>query len=224
MGSENKISRVSSMKEALVFENHCYSKNGECANCGACCTDCLSISDTEVRTIKEYVKQNDIKPFNHADKDAHNTIDFLCPFLNTDAGKEKCMIYPVRPKICRIYSCDEAVKQKHLNEVASIYRNMKERSPNVGMPFILEEDFPFLSEKYKTPRSIGQVFYPDIYTPTEGDLVVMNKRHMSEQIKYQNDIFIVMNRPDSSNHVKIMNVKTGKRMTFDLEGLTKINP
>lgn len=34
-----------------------------------------------------------------------NTIDMTCPFLNIDGDEKKCVIYPVRPQICKKFIC-----------------------------------------------------------------------------------------------------------------------
>lgn len=44
----------------------------------------------------------------------------LCPFLNTDAGREHCRIYEMRPLICRVFGtsaapCEEDISPSHLD-------------------------------------------------------------------------------------------------------------
>ena len=41
-----------------------------------------------------------------------NSLYFTCPFLNADKSKEKCMIYEVRPMICRKFICDNKQRKE----------------------------------------------------------------------------------------------------------------
>ena len=75
--------------------------NGECSNCGACCSDFLPMSDEEVKRIKRYIKKHGIKEQRHNFVDG---LDFTCPFRD-DANK-KCLVYEVRPAICRQFMCN----------------------------------------------------------------------------------------------------------------------
>lgn len=89
--------------ESGVFDK---TDNGTCTQCGACCSNILPMTDDEVRTIKRYVKKNRIKEFKHATNVMSNpTLDLTCPFLNDDKQEEKCMIYEVRPRVCREFIC-----------------------------------------------------------------------------------------------------------------------
>lgn len=80
-------------------------KDGKCTGCGECCSALLPISEQELKTIKRYVKKHNIKPHRH-DVVHTECIDLACPFLNTNKENEKCDIYKVRPKICRVFKCD----------------------------------------------------------------------------------------------------------------------
>ena len=90
--------------------------NGECAKCGECCTDILPMDYNEVAKIRKYVQANHIKQQDHHVRPGE--VDCTCPFLNLDT--KKCMIYPVRPKICREFLCSkspaeiEAMREKKL--------------------------------------------------------------------------------------------------------------
>ena len=76
----------------------------KCSCCGQCCSDFLPITDKEIAKIKEYVKIHDIKAHSHCNFLAMNVFDLTCPFM--DSSKElKCTIYPVRPQICKMFSC-----------------------------------------------------------------------------------------------------------------------
>lgn len=84
-----------------------FCKNGECSRCGACCTPFLPMTKSEVKVVKEYLKKNpQIKeralnqPFFKG-----NNVYVRCCFY--DDEKKECMIYPVRPFICRAYKCNQ---------------------------------------------------------------------------------------------------------------------
>lgn len=79
--------------------------NGKCTQCGECCSNLLPMTDSEIKTIREYIKANGIKEHKHLLPLVTPTIDMTCPFLNSDKDKEKCEIYSVRPKICRNFIC-----------------------------------------------------------------------------------------------------------------------
>lgn len=80
--------------------------NGNCSQCGACCSNVLPMTDKEVETIRKYIKRHSIKPKNHTTAPlAQPTLDMVCPFLDTKKNKEKCKIYEVRPRVCRDFVC-----------------------------------------------------------------------------------------------------------------------
>lgn len=64
--------------EAGVFD---YTKNGECSNCGNCCSDFLPISPEEIRRIEKYIKKHGIKEQKHFLPTAIvPMVDMVCPF------------------------------------------------------------------------------------------------------------------------------------------------
>jgi len=74
--------------------------NGKCSKCGKCCGLFIPVTKKEVSTIKQYVKENNIKPENRYNgKD----LELRCPFL--DLKNHKCKIYSVRPFVCRDFIC-----------------------------------------------------------------------------------------------------------------------
>lgn len=74
------------------------SVNGKCSKCGECCSNLLPITQNELYTIAEYVINNNIKPQKQV-LIMQNKL--TCPYHN---GK-KCLIYEVRPSICREFYC-----------------------------------------------------------------------------------------------------------------------
>ena len=83
--------------------------NDECSKCGSCCSRFLPISDKEIKNIKKYIKNKKLKIVPAYQKTClSEVINGNCPFLDLDA-ENKCQIYPVRPAICKIYSCRDHV-------------------------------------------------------------------------------------------------------------------
>ena len=83
-----------------------FTKNGKCTGCGACCSNLLPMTDDEIRTIRKYIKTHGIKEFKHLLPLANPSVDMTCPFMDDSKKCDKCMIYEVRPKICRDFICD----------------------------------------------------------------------------------------------------------------------
>lgn len=96
------------------FNNGTYNLtcNGKCTGCGNCCSNLLPMTDKEIRIIKKYIKRNGIKECKHILPLATPTIDMTCPFLDDNRYCEKCMIYEVRPRICRNFICDPKQRLK----------------------------------------------------------------------------------------------------------------
>ena len=77
-----------------------FTKNGECSKCGNCCTPIIPITEEEVKKIREYIKENDIKMVMPITKEGRH---IKCCFY--DFENHKCNIYPVRPEVCRKFIC-----------------------------------------------------------------------------------------------------------------------
>lgn len=75
--------------------------DGKCIGCGTCCSDFLPISKEEIRKIRKYVRKNNIKEQKHL---FHMGYDLTCPFR--DEANRRCVIYQIRPQICREFKCD----------------------------------------------------------------------------------------------------------------------
>ena len=71
---------------------------GKCSKCGECCTPFLPINQKEFYQISEYVIEHNIKPQKQM-LIMENRL--TCPYYN---GK-KCLIYEVRPLICKEFYC-----------------------------------------------------------------------------------------------------------------------
>ena len=86
-----------------------FTKDGKCSGCGACCSNFLPLSLKEITQIKAYIKKHNIKAQKHSLPTASPVVyDAICPFRNN--AERKCMIYEVRPGICRDFQCNNAQK------------------------------------------------------------------------------------------------------------------
>lgn len=74
------------------------SNNGKCSQCGECCSNFLPVSQKEIENIQDYVLKNNIKPQKHM-LIMQNRLS--CPYHD---GK-KCLVYEVRPLICKEFYC-----------------------------------------------------------------------------------------------------------------------
>lgn len=83
-----------------------FTVNGACSNCGACCSNLLPMTRREIDAIKRYIKSHGIKPQKHFIPARNPVVDMVCPFR--DNANRRCVIYDVRPEICRAYRCDKA--------------------------------------------------------------------------------------------------------------------
>ena len=54
-----------------------FTANGKCSNCGKCCSNCLPLSEAEIKRIKAYIKRHGIKEQRH---NFASGVDMTCPF------------------------------------------------------------------------------------------------------------------------------------------------
>ncbi|NLT15400.1 MAG: YkgJ family cysteine cluster protein [Clostridiales bacterium] len=80
-----------------------------CQNCGACCGVILC-SKAELREIRKYVKAT---PGLAKIANSHNKNPLTCQFRDND--DKKCLIYPVRPLICRLFGVTRGMTCAHGN-------------------------------------------------------------------------------------------------------------
>lgn len=93
--------------EAGVYD---FTVDGKCSNCGSCCGNYLPLSAKEIKLIKRYVRKKGIKEQRHIFPLAEPpALDFSCPFRSD--SEKKCVIYDVRPAICRDFQCDKPRKR-----------------------------------------------------------------------------------------------------------------
>jgi Fe-S-cluster containining protein len=80
-----------------------FTNNGKCSNCGGCCSRLLWLSTKEIQTIREYIAKHKIQTVKRLLPVNNPIMDLQCPFR--DDEHRKCLIYPVRPRICKYFKC-----------------------------------------------------------------------------------------------------------------------
>lgn len=85
-----------------------YTVDGECSNCGECCSNFLPVSRKEIKEIHRFIAKRRVKEQRHIIPTVEKAIDFTCPFR--DNAERRCVIYPVRPAICKDFRCDKPAK------------------------------------------------------------------------------------------------------------------
>lgn len=96
-----------------------YTHGGKCSNCGACCGRLLTLSDREYKNIVKYIRDNNIQD-QRCQLPMEALQDNRCPFR--DEHNQKCVIYPVRPKICRLFICNQDIKTINRNRIMCAQR------------------------------------------------------------------------------------------------------
>ena len=97
------------LRESMESEVHDFTRNGECSNCGACCSNMLPMTETEIRNIRRYVKRNGIRERKRLLPVSGFMLDMACPFRDND--KRTCAIYTARPAVCQRFRCDKSRAQ-----------------------------------------------------------------------------------------------------------------
>lgn len=92
--------------EAMQRGCYDFTNNGKCSGCGNCCSALLPVSDMEIKHIKRYMKQHDVKEHSSCTPEDVK-YDLTCPFMDSTKPDHKCDIYPVRPLICRSFICSK---------------------------------------------------------------------------------------------------------------------
>lgn len=96
--------------ENITVINHC-DKNGNCSRCGDCCTPFLPTTKNEIKTIREYLKRHP-----NIMEQVENTPQQITMCCFYDREKKECMIYEVRPQICRSFKCNLSKEKIFLNK------------------------------------------------------------------------------------------------------------
>lgn len=109
-----KIGTLDDMISETTDNVQDFTVDGECSNCGNCCSNFLPISDREITRIKRYIERHDVKEQIRCFPTAAPMVDMQCPFR--DEITKKCLIYPVRPAICVDFRCDKQETEIRLNK------------------------------------------------------------------------------------------------------------
>ena len=69
------------------------------------------LTNKEINQIKGYIKTHSIQRNLHSINVLNSKVlDYTCPFLNDSNTDKKCEIYPVRPLICREFTCRKFIQ------------------------------------------------------------------------------------------------------------------
>lgn len=117
---------ISKLQDEMERGVHDYTKGGKCSECGRCCSTLLPMSKNEERVIRKYIKKHHIEPVKRVLPTRRDCIDLVCPFLDFGANEKKCLIYPVRPKICKVFQCNQPpstirINKENFNQTRQIY-------------------------------------------------------------------------------------------------------
>jgi len=94
---------IQQMFESMSAGEFDHTDHGKCTGCGECCADILPISEQDISTIRKYIEEHGIRMQGVSPAIKPET-KFKCPFRND--SEKKCVIYEVRPAICRDFKCD----------------------------------------------------------------------------------------------------------------------
>lgn len=79
-------------------------KDGKCFCCGGCCSDYIPWTKKEIIRVAEYLKEHpEIKE--QYKNLSQGSFKALCAF--NDETTHRCLIYPVRPDICKTFCCNK---------------------------------------------------------------------------------------------------------------------
>lgn len=81
-----------------------FTVDGRCSSCGKCCSGTLPMSRADVDRIKDFMQKHPLKEQRH---NGMQGTDFSCPFR--DETNKKCLIYEVRPAICKQFMCNHTI-------------------------------------------------------------------------------------------------------------------
>lgn len=107
------IGTLKDMWEDMQSGVYDFTDNGKCIGCGKCCTSFLPLSSKDIKEIRRYISKKHIKEQRHITPAVVN-FDTTCPFRSDD--EKKCLIYPVRPAICKCFKCDLPSKEIQSNK------------------------------------------------------------------------------------------------------------
>ena len=150
--------------------------NKQCSRCGQCCGPSNPITLNEYKVIKNYIREQNIKPRDIKVED--NSIDLRCVFYDT---KNKCCsIYPVRPEVCKEFKCDNseyliAFNRSYYDKRAEINGNYLTRF----VPFdLLFYDIPITALLIASKQCSNQEQLISLLKSLGGDRKFFNQHHI----------------------------------------------
>lgn len=113
----------STMKEYIESDKNVenFTTDGVCSKCGQCCGAILPVTQQEIDRIKKYIAKNNIKPVQTLKIFATRTTDMTCPFYS----KNECLVYEVRPRICKDFICNKTAEGCISKEIKGNYKNIE---------------------------------------------------------------------------------------------------
>ena len=128
-------------------------KHGQCIGCGECCADALPLTPFDVRRVAAYVRKHGIRPVSHkVNMKWIPPRDDMCPFFNDSKPMgTRCLVYPVRPIICRHYTCHGYADPRVHHATAQAMMDDAMREPDVRRNPLI----------FLAPRSMRYAIWPD---------------------------------------------------------------
>lgn len=155
--------------------------NHMCSNCGECCGLFIPFTDKELKILKEYVKQHNIQPINRISAE---NLEARCCFY--DSVNKKCLVYDVRPYVCRNFKCDHKDWRKRRDS----YEKRAKYNSTVNSKIII--------------GTFDDLIYDD-YRPIMIYIMSMLRSNLNDKVRHQ-DLYTLLqhlNRLDILNHIKL---------------------
>ena len=168
--------------------NYCI--KGQCSNCGSCCTELIPLTNDEVKLIRAYVKEKNIKQYSKIffEHEGKISVNLMCPFR--DFENKKCRIYEVRPKICRLFKCNQDINtiNAHKNNCHRRAQYNKSKSYKEPITKVYSSRELIYGDKLDTIRIlIGNLIRTDKPIFTEGVIEIL-KVFKREDLAVKEDI------------------------------------
>lgn len=152
--------------------------NDKCSHCGQCCGMFIPFTKLEIKVIKQYVKEFNIKPV--TDRETPSGFEGRCCFY--DKINKKCNIYPVRPLVCQDFMCNHKdwKKRRDKYEKYGDYNSSLKKSASTLAAFddLIYEDY------YPIIRFIIGLTASNNYIDSDKFLEAIKYFHREDLLKY----------------------------------------
>jgi len=176
----NKNKRIISKQALQELINDTIHDFCDCSLCNLCCIQgVLHLDEEDIKKISKYLKISPKSMVEHYTKYNFKTgeikINMPCSFLKNN----QCIIYPVRPEICRNYPVFV-----HKNDIVYIYG--LETCTKATIFFEVYSDF--LEKYYPSYHKQLKKSYKKVKAPKNNDMINMqfSKEHIELFIKWLN--------------------------------------